>query len=130
MDIVVEVERATRQKPFLGGYRHKKNGVEFHHAASQTMQKARDSSLVDRFCRDTQTLEERHILQQTTNEMSTQMSGVGVYVSNMKDKLTIPGKYTTADEFKSNRMTKVDYHRRFIIIVNYFTIIFHPMLVI
>ena len=27
-DVVVEIERATLKKPFLGGYRHKQTGVE------------------------------------------------------------------------------------------------------
>ena len=50
-DVVVEIERATRKKPFLGGYKHKKNGVEYHHASAQTMQKPRPPPNVDRFCR-------------------------------------------------------------------------------
>ena len=50
-DVVVEIERATRKKPFLGGYKHKKNGVEYHHASAQTMQKTRPPPNVERFCR-------------------------------------------------------------------------------
>ena len=106
-DVVVEIERTTRQKPFLGGYRHKKTGVEFHHASCQTMQKARPASNVERFCRDTQTVRQHNILQQTTNSTSTQMTKIGVYVSNLPDKLMVPGKYTTADEFRSNIYNRV-----------------------
>ena len=109
MDIVVEVERTTRQKPFLGGYRHKVSGVEFHHASSQTMHKPRDYGLIERTCRDTQTVEEKPSHQQTTNEMSTQMTKIGVYTSVKADKLVLPGKYTTADDFRNNRLTKVGF---------------------
>jgi len=45
---VVEVERSTRKKPYLGGYRHKQTGVEFHHASAQTGPKARAISNVER----------------------------------------------------------------------------------
>ena len=48
-DIVVEVERPTQRKPFLGGYRHKQTNVEFHHASAQTGQKARPISNVERW---------------------------------------------------------------------------------
>lgn len=47
-DIVVEVERSTQKKPFLGGYRHKQTHVEFHHASAQTGQKVRTVSDVER----------------------------------------------------------------------------------
>jgi len=108
-DVVVEIERTTRKKPFLGGYRHKKTSIEYHHASAQTMQKPRAPSNVDRNCRDTQTVEQHHCVQQTTNDMSTQMTGIGVFVSNMEDKLIIPKKYTTADEHHSMILKKVSH---------------------
>jgi len=117
-DVVVEIERATRKKPYLGGYRHKQTGLEFHHAGAQTMQKQRPPANVDRFCRDTQTVEQKHMVQQTTNDCSTQMTKIGVYVSNMKDKLVVPGKYTTADAYHANILNQVvviqKYYRRWL----------------
>lgn len=106
-DVVVEIERTTRKKPFLGGYRHKKTSVEYHHASAQTMQKPRAPSGIERTCRDTQTVEQHHRVQQTTNDMATQMTGIGVYVSNMEDKLISPNKYTTADEHHDMILRKV-----------------------
>lgn len=47
-DIVVEVERSTVTKPYLGGYRHKETRTEFHHASVQTGQKPRITSNVER----------------------------------------------------------------------------------
>ncbi|KAL4226123.1 hypothetical protein ACF0H5_014110 [Mactra antiquata] len=117
-DVVVEIERTTRKKPFLGGYRHKKTSIEYHHASAQTMQKQRPPSGTEKFCRDTQTVEQHHRVQQTTNDTSTQMTGIGVYVSNMEDKLLIPKKYTTADEHLSMILNRVviiqKYYRRWL----------------
>ena len=36
----VHVEKATKAKPYLGGYRHKKTGVTYHHASSQSIEHA------------------------------------------------------------------------------------------
>ena len=107
--MVVEIERATRKKPFLGGYRHKKTSIEFHHASAQTMAKQRPPPSFERFCRDTQTVQLKHIPQQTYNDMSTQMTTPGVYVSNMPDKLVVPGKYTSAEDYHKNILLKVCY---------------------
>ena len=104
---MVEIERLTIKKPFLGGYRHKQTNLEYHHASCQTNQKVVTQSSVERFCRDTQTVQHRHNRQQTTNHTSTQMTGIGVYVSNMEDKLMVPGKYTTADETQSMMLNQV-----------------------
>ncbi|WAR27195.1 IQUB-like protein [Mya arenaria] len=115
---VVEIERTTRKKPFLGGYRHKKSSVEYHHASAQTMQKPRPPPPFERFCRDTQTVEQKHRPQQTTNEMSTQMTGIGVFVSNREDKLLRPKQYTTADEYHLMILNRViiiqKYYRRWL----------------
>ncbi|KAK3103197.1 hypothetical protein FSP39_017279 [Pinctada imbricata] len=117
-DVVVEIERATRKKPYLGGYKHKKNGVVFHHASAQTVKKQPPPSQVPKNCRDTQTVEQKHRVQQTTNDTSTQMTKIGVYVSNIPDKLLVPGKYTTADEHHSMILSKIviiqKYHRRWL----------------
>ncbi|XP_074644757.1 IQ motif and ubiquitin-like domain-containing protein isoform X2 [Tubulanus polymorphus] len=117
-NVVVEIERATKKKPYLGGYRHKNSGVEYHHASAQTMKKIRAPTAVERNCRDTQTVQIKHIVQQTTNNMSTQMTGIGVYVSNVQDKLMTPGKYTTADDYKSMLLEKIiiiqKYYRRWL----------------
>lgn len=117
-DVVVEIERTTRKKPFLGGYRHKKTSIEYHHASAQTMQKPRPPSGTEKYCRDTQTVEQLHRVQQTTNDTSTQMTGIGVYVSNIEDKLVTPQKYTTADEYHMMILTRVviiqKYYRRWL----------------
>ena len=35
-DIVVEIESRCIKKPFVGGYKHKATGIEYHHAFTQT----------------------------------------------------------------------------------------------
>ncbi|KAL6474354.1 hypothetical protein MHYP_G00179150 [Metynnis hypsauchen] len=106
-DVVVEIERATLKKPFLGGYSHKVTKTEYHHAAVQTIPRRRPDRGVEMFSRDTQTVELKSQAQQCTVNTSTQMTKIGCYVSNMKDKLITPGTYITADEFHSKRLKAV-----------------------
>ncbi|XP_023384715.1 IQ and ubiquitin-like domain-containing protein [Pteropus vampyrus] len=104
--VAVEVIKSDFHKPFLGGFRHKVTGIEYHNAGTQTVPK----KILERnnmFCRDTQTVFQRKKLQQTTNTTSTQMTKIGVYVSNMTDKLIIPGRYFTAAEYHAQRLAAV-----------------------
>ena len=61
-DVVVEIERVLRKKPFLGGYRHKKTGVEYHHASAQTMAKQKPQSNTEKYCRYALTLLQSTVL--------------------------------------------------------------------
>uniref|UniRef100_A0A4W4GMX6 Ubiquitin-like domain-containing protein n=1 Tax=Electrophorus electricus TaxID=8005 RepID=A0A4W4GMX6_ELEEL len=106
-DVVVEIERATRKKAFLGGYSHKLTKTEYHHAAVQTMARRRPDRGVETFSRDSQTVEVKSQAQQCTINTCTQMTKIGCYMSNMKDKLIIPGTYITADEYHSKRLKAV-----------------------
>ena len=40
-EILIKIERSNTKKPFLGGYKHRVNGVEYHHASAQTLPKSR-----------------------------------------------------------------------------------------
>ena len=73
VEVVVHIVQENRKKPFLGGYKHRLTGVEFHNAAAQTIPKIRVPSSVEKFHRDTQTYKLRNRVQQTTNITSTQM---------------------------------------------------------
>ncbi|KAL0968081.1 hypothetical protein UPYG_G00262140 [Umbra pygmaea] len=106
-DVVVEIERATRWKAFLGGYRHKATGAEYHHATVQTIAKKKPDSTVETFSRDTQTVMVKSQSQQCTNSTYTQMTKIGCYVSNTEDKLISPGPYFTADQYHSKRLRAV-----------------------
>ncbi|XP_040505050.1 IQ and ubiquitin-like domain-containing protein isoform X6 [Gallus gallus] len=106
-DVAVKIERPTFRKPFLGGFKNRVTGVEFHNAGSQTVPKKRPEKGTTLFCRETQTVFERNRYQQTTNPTSTQMTKRGLYVSNMSDKLITPGKYLTAEEYHKRRLEAV-----------------------
>ncbi|KAK9952449.1 hypothetical protein ABG768_018289 [Culter alburnus] len=106
-DVVVEIERATRGKAFLGGYRHKLTKAEYHHAAVQTMCKKRPDRGIETFSRDTQTVELKNQAQQCSKNASTQMTKIGCFVSNMEDKLITPGTYITAEEYHGKRLRAV-----------------------
>ena len=73
LEVVVHIVQENRKKSFLGGYKHRLTGVEFHNAAAQTIPKIRVPSSVEKFHRDTQTYKLRTRVQQTTNTTSTQM---------------------------------------------------------
>ncbi|GLD55489.1 IQ and ubiquitin-like domain-containing protein [Lates japonicus] len=53
-EVVVEIERPRHQKAFMGGYKHRLTGAEYHHAAVQTLPKRRPDRGVVVFSRDTQ----------------------------------------------------------------------------
>ncbi|XP_040584455.1 IQ and ubiquitin-like domain-containing protein [Mesocricetus auratus] len=105
-EVAVEIVKSDFHKPFLGGFRHKITGVEYHNAGTQTVPR-KIPHKPNLFCRDTQTVFERKKMQQTINTTSTQMNKIGVYVSNMTDKLLKPGKYFTAAEFHAQRLNAV-----------------------
>ncbi|XP_044851475.1 IQ and ubiquitin-like domain-containing protein isoform X1 [Mauremys mutica] len=106
-DVAVEIERPTYRKPFLGGFKHRVTGVEFHNAGSQTVPKKRCDKGIKVFCRETQTIVEKNKRQQTRNTTSTQMTKIGLYVSNMTDKLIEPRTYLTAEEYHKQRLDAV-----------------------
>ncbi|XP_013208697.1 IQ and ubiquitin-like domain-containing protein [Microtus ochrogaster] len=105
-EVAVEIVKSDFHKPFLGGFRHKITGVEYHNAGTQTVPK-KIPEKPSLFCRDTQTVSQRKKMQQTTNTTSTQMNKIGVYVSNMTDKLLKPGRYFTAAELHARRLNAV-----------------------
>lgn len=88
-EVLVVVERARAAKPFLGGYRHRTSGVEYHHSACQTAPRQRvDLAGVERTERETQTVVCRNTQQQTVARAATQM------VSTDRDTLpcSTPGR--------------------------------------
>uniref|UniRef100_A0A6I8RBR8 IQ motif and ubiquitin domain-containing n=1 Tax=Xenopus tropicalis TaxID=8364 RepID=A0A6I8RBR8_XENTR len=116
-DLVVEIERLNYRKPYLGGYRHKATGVVFHHAGTQTVPKKRPDRETVVFCRETQTVQHKNKNQQSRNTMSTQMTKIGCYVSNITDKLITPKRYVTAEELHARQLKAIiviqTYFRRF-----------------
>ncbi|XP_077452531.1 IQ motif and ubiquitin-like domain-containing protein [Stigmatopora argus] len=106
-ELLGETELPLMRKPFLGGYRHKLTGTEYHHASAQTPRRARPGRGVDIATRDTQTAEQVTQAQQCHSSVTTQMTSVGCYISNLTDKLVSPGRYITADEYHAARLNAV-----------------------
>lgn len=106
-EVVVEIQRPPQRKPFLGGYKHRLTGSLYHHASTQTHPRRRPDRGVVVFSRDTQTVELKTQAQQCPSDVSTQMTGIGVYVSCINDKLLSPGNYTTASEYHNRRLKAV-----------------------
>ncbi|XP_013863406.1 IQ and ubiquitin-like domain-containing protein [Austrofundulus limnaeus] len=106
-EVVVEIELSCHKKPFLGGYRHRLTGVEYHHAAVQTLPKRRPDRGVVIFSRDTQTAEMKCQMQQCPVNACTQMTGSSCFIPSLNDKLLTPGKYITAEEIHDRRLKAV-----------------------
>uniref|UniRef100_H3CYI3 IQ motif and ubiquitin domain containing n=1 Tax=Tetraodon nigroviridis TaxID=99883 RepID=H3CYI3_TETNG len=107
-ELLVEVERPGHRKKFLGGYRHQLTGVEFHHAAVQTLQKKRPDRGVEAFSRDTQTVE--------LSRQEQQLWGRRLHPDDQGRFATSPvaatgwfspGTYTTASEYLERRLRAV-----------------------
>ncbi|EDQ87422.1 uncharacterized protein MONBRDRAFT_33333 [Monosiga brevicollis MX1] len=106
---IVHLEGPTHRKPFLGGYRHRKTGVVFHNAATQTMRRARTPAR-DLYHRTTQTAilrSEPKFATQTSVHTSTQMSKVGHYVTRETDKVIQGAGYETAQDWHARRVKAV-----------------------
>ena len=94
--VTIKQELITR--PFVGGWRHKESGKEYHNCSVQTLPKRYFLGDTPKNCRETQTVINKNVRSQTTSDTSTQMTKTGCWVSDRKDKIIVPGKYVTADE--------------------------------
>jgi hypothetical protein len=108
----VKIERLLCKKPYLGGYRNITTGQEYHNASSQTQAgmwnvESEVERSVFQLSIQTQTEEQQHQLMQTRNDKSAQMTGIGVYIPNIADRLIRPHKYITADEHQSRLLQQV-----------------------
>ncbi|XP_047126967.1 IQ motif and ubiquitin-like domain-containing protein isoform X2 [Hydra vulgaris] len=95
------------KKPFLGGFRHKVTGLMYLNASSQTNTKKYIHHGLERFDRDTQTVQSKNQILQTYCDTSTQMTKPGCYIAEVTDKIIIPGKYITAAEKEKDMLEKV-----------------------
>ena len=95
---VVTLVIAFDKKPFIGGFRHKKTDVHYHHAVAQTDPLCKEErARCDKVSRDTQT---RGITRtvQTVRECGTQMAHSGHIVSTDDDKVFYSRPYFTSQQ--------------------------------
>ena len=87
------------KKPYIGGYRHKKANVLYHHAWSQTPKQPKYKDAEPKLERTTQTVKTKTRSQTTMREAATQMERPGVLLDTSEDRERVPGPYQTADQW-------------------------------
>uniref|UniRef100_A0A1B6H340 IQ motif and ubiquitin-like domain-containing protein n=2 Tax=Cuerna arida TaxID=1464854 RepID=A0A1B6H340_9HEMI len=99
---VVEIWNEACQKEWLGGYRHRLTGVEYHHAKTQTILQIRQEMIYSHseykiplfFNRDTQTpYPPRDASVSTVVSRGTQMQRSDIYISSCLDKILTARPY-------------------------------------
>lgn len=103
-DISIE-KTAEKNKPYLGGYRHKGTGFVYHHASSQTPA-GLDKRIgwinpENKTHRDTQTYDMKTRSQMTVREHGTQMQRKDLRIDDSHDKMITPKVYFTAAQRES-----------------------------
>mmetsp|Transcript_29420 Transcript_29420/g.77101 ORF Transcript_29420/g.77101 Transcript_29420/m.77101 type:complete len:639 (+) Transcript_29420:195-2111(+) len=104
--ITVEIARPTERKRWLGGFRHKDNGCEYHNVSTQTYMRPRRPDGKIRFHREAQTKQVSSGAtnnQQTSADSSTQMTRPGAHVSGDEDRIIAPRPYFSAAEWGQQR---------------------------
>lgn len=106
-DIVVEIEKRSCHKEWMGGYRHKHSLVEYHHTETQTDPKhtkvfeytESGERIPLLFHRDTQTpFKPKDVKVDTTNNKATQMWRNDLYIPSKTDKIITAKCYKTYEE--------------------------------
>jgi len=105
--IRVGIVRDERRKLYLGGYRHRKTGLVYHHAGSQTLPQRLDWHMNDhKNTRETQTAITATRTQQTTAEGGTQMARSDLLLDESADRQLSPRVYFTSDMLGELRLAQ------------------------
>lgn len=108
--IRVEVVPPEDRKRWLGGFKDKETGIEYHNCSTQTYIRTRPSSGKVKFHREVQTKQVSSGVtnnQMTVEHASTQMTRPGAYVSEAGDRIVVPRPYFTADQWEERRLQAV-----------------------
>eukprot|EP00667_Euglena_gracilis_P004171 EG_transcript_4186 len=104
--IAVAVVKEYQHKQYMGGYRNKKSGVQYHHAAAQTDARKREPKpKPPSYSRDTQTSGISRSMQ-TKREASTQMARPGLEIDASEDRWYVSKPYFSAKELHGLRVSK------------------------
>ncbi len=107
-------------KSFIGGFRSQQ-GIEYHHAVTQTEErmakKISNKPIVEKYHRDSQTVQIKHSHTQSKREQATQMEKPGLFIDNSEDKIMIVREpYFDSKQLDSLRLDKTiklqAYYRR------------------
>lgn len=97
-EITVEIEDRRIRKPYLGGYRSTKSGIEYHNAYSQTGPPQPTILSRYKFTRHTQTVIAKDRKTIMDYSRATQMSNEHSWIHTIEDKILTSKPYETADE--------------------------------
>jgi hypothetical protein len=102
----VTVTKAYDRKPFLGGYRNKRNATVYHHATTQThVEREVRRDTTGKHSRLTQTLGVTRSVQ-TRRECGTQMSRADIVVDTTFDRVVIAKPYFCAEDLLALQVKK------------------------
>mmetsp|Transcript_15345 Transcript_15345/g.42064 ORF Transcript_15345/g.42064 Transcript_15345/m.42064 type:complete len:522 (+) Transcript_15345:152-1717(+) len=98
--VIVHVQRPIMEKPYLGGFRNKHSGTEYHHAVTQTAPVQKKELHSIRFHREVQTYEYRTRSTQCKRDNGTQMEKNGLFVDTRGDVEMVPRRpyFSSADK--------------------------------
>mmetsp|Transcript_24030 Transcript_24030/g.60862 ORF Transcript_24030/g.60862 Transcript_24030/m.60862 type:complete len:664 (-) Transcript_24030:1131-3122(-) len=97
--VEVQIEKDIMGKPFLGGYRNKKSGLEYHHAGAQTMPgRSKHEGAPSKYHRDTQTYDVTTLSAQTMRESGAQTKRPGIQIAEDDDVVVEPREYFSSEQ--------------------------------
>lgn len=97
---------AANGKTYLGGYRSKRTGLEYHHASAQTNPLPQQTTGPERFTREAQTQEQTTRSQQSMREGGTQMARKDLHLDNSNDRELVARVYFTSQQNADLRLRK------------------------
>jgi hypothetical protein len=98
-NVTIEKLPSDAKKAYLGGYRHKRTGVTYHHGSAQTAAASRVHKDVSNLRnRDTQTYSMITKSTQLVRESGTQMKRKDVHLDDSKDKAVEAKPYFTSNQ--------------------------------
>lgn len=105
--VTVQVEKAVRDKPYIGGYVNRRNDARYHHAFTQTDQQS--TYHPQKLTREVQTYQYNTKSSIMMREFGTQMEKPGLFIDKRKDKVIKPRPYFSSDEWKKLRWERTLY---------------------
>jgi hypothetical protein len=108
--VKIELEKISYRKPNLGGYINKKTGSYFYNAYSQTDQYKNPHIVKNE--REVQTQIQMTRSTKMQREFGTQMEYVGLFIDPRKDRVIIPTKYFSSEEWERRLFYTVLYMQK------------------
>ena len=105
--VSVEVEKATKEMAYIGGYVNRRNGKEYHNFFTQTDQQS--TYHPQKLTREVQTYQYNTKSSVMMREFGTQMEKPGLFIDNRKDKVIKPKPYFSSDKWKKQRWDRTLY---------------------